>query len=186
MLLWLLPRLILEAALRASLRSPRILTTSQRDFAAKMSENVTARSSRELDLVDLYDRRGATPASHTGTTNTLNNDATTVALTSRTETTHTLDVEQNRPSNTRAQAPTTVMLTDQTNLLPFRKVMAVFAGLSLCMFVSTLDSVIVATALPTIGAFFSAGAVASWVPSAYLLTSTAFQPLCENLDCSPA
>lgn len=60
--------------------------------------------------------------------------------------------------------------------------MAVFAGLSLCMFVSTLDSVIVATALPTIGAFFNAGAVASWVPSAYLLTSTAFQPLCELFE----
>ncbi|EPS96601.1 hypothetical protein FOMPIDRAFT_1032316 [Fomitopsis schrenkii] len=60
--------------------------------------------------------------------------------------------------------------------------MAVFAGLSLCMFVSTLDSVIVATALPTIGEFFDAGAVASWVPSAYLLTSTAFQPLYGRLS----
>ena len=37
---------------------------------------------------------------------------------------------------------------------------------------------IVATALPTISAAFNAGSVVSWVPSAYLLTSTAFQPLC--------
>ncbi|KAF9221725.1 MFS general substrate transporter, partial [Gyrodon lividus] len=34
-----------------------------------------------------------------------------------------------------------------------------------------------ATALPTISATFDAGSVASWVPSAYMLTSTSFQPL---------
>ncbi|KAH7921437.1 MFS general substrate transporter [Leucogyrophana mollusca] len=70
-----------------------------------------------------------------------------------------------------------VNLTDQTNLLPFKKVVAVFFGLALCVVVSALDSVIVATALPTISASFNAGSVASWVPSAYLLTSTSFQPL---------
>lgn len=70
-----------------------------------------------------------------------------------------------------------IQLTDQTNLLPFKKIVAVFAGLSLCIVVSTLDSVITATALPTISAYFHAGSVISWVPSAYLLTSTAFQPL---------
>lgn len=72
-----------------------------------------------------------------------------------------------------------VALTDQTNLLPFRRVLAVFGGLSLCALVSCLDSTIVATALPSISAAFNAGSVSSWVPSAYLLTSTAFQPLCE-------
>ncbi|KAI0667093.1 MFS general substrate transporter [Trametes maxima] len=70
-----------------------------------------------------------------------------------------------------------VSLTDQTNLLPRRKVIAVFFGLSLCILVSCLDSTIVATALPTISAAFNAGSVVSWVPSAYFLTSTAFQPL---------
>ena len=73
----------------------------------------------------------------------------------------------------------TVSLTDQTNLLPRKKVMAVFFGLALCILVSCLDSTIVATALPTISAAFDAGSVVSWVPSAYFLTSTAFQPLCE-------
>ena len=73
----------------------------------------------------------------------------------------------------------TVSLTDQTNLLPRKKVMAVFFGLSLCILVSCLDSTIVATALPTISAAFNAGSVVSWVPSAYFLTSTAFQPLCK-------
>jgi MFS family permease len=70
-----------------------------------------------------------------------------------------------------------IKLTDQTNLLPFKKIVAVFLGLSLCIVVSNLDSVIVATALPTISSFFNAGSVSSWVPSAYLLTSTAFQPM---------
>ncbi|CDO72623.1 hypothetical protein BN946_scf184985.g42 [Trametes cinnabarina] len=70
-----------------------------------------------------------------------------------------------------------VSLTDQTNLLPRRKVVAVFFGLSLCILVSTLDATIVATALPTISAAFNAGSVVSWVPSSYFLTSTAFQPI---------
>lgn len=68
-------------------------------------------------------------------------------------------------------------LTDQTNLLPFKKVVSVFAGLAICIVVSILDSAITATALPTISAYFNAGSVASWLPSAYMLTSTSFQPL---------
>ncbi|KAF8440003.1 major facilitator superfamily-domain-containing protein [Boletus edulis BED1] len=70
-----------------------------------------------------------------------------------------------------------LQLTDQTNLLPFRKIIPVFAGLALCGTISALDSVIIATALPTISDSFNAGSIASWVPSAYMLTSTSFQPL---------
>jgi MFS family permease len=70
-----------------------------------------------------------------------------------------------------------VRLTDQTNLLPFKKVLVCFLGLSLCIIVSQLDSVTVATALSTISTTFNAGSVSSWVPSAYLLTSTSFLPL---------
>ncbi|KAJ7060937.1 MFS general substrate transporter [Mycena amicta] len=70
-----------------------------------------------------------------------------------------------------------VELTDQTNRLPFKKLLPIFLGLALCVVVSTLDSVIVATALPSISSAFNAGSVVSWVPSAYLLTSTCFQPL---------
>ena len=69
------------------------------------------------------------------------------------------------------------VLTDQTNLLPFGQIIIVFLGLALCIVVSTLDSVIVATSIPTISAVFHAGSVVSWVPSAYLLTSTSFLPL---------
>ncbi|KAH8110380.1 MFS general substrate transporter [Phellopilus nigrolimitatus] len=72
---------------------------------------------------------------------------------------------------------TELKLTDQTNLLPFRKVVSVFAGLAVCIVVSTLDMTLVATALPSIAASFHAGSVSSFIPSTYLLTSTAFQPL---------
>lgn len=55
--------------------------------------------------------------------------------------------------------------TDQSKLLPFRKVVIVFMGLSLCLLVSSLDSTMVATALPSISAYFNAGSVSAWVPS---------------------
>ncbi|PPQ65731.1 hypothetical protein CVT24_011764 [Panaeolus cyanescens] len=80
------------------------------------------------------------------------------------------------PSEARIEPPP-LQLTDQTNLLPFRKIVPCFFGLALCIVVSTLDSVVVATSLPTISVAFNAGSFVSWVPSAYLLTSTSFQPL---------
>lgn len=97
------------------------------------------------------------------------------ALPSRTTTLH------DEPTTFAKPRAETVSLTDQTNLLPRKQVMAVFFGLALCILVSCLDSTIVATALPTISAAFNAGSIVSWVPSAYFLTSTAFQPLCEYI-----
>ncbi|KAJ8490086.1 hypothetical protein ONZ45_g13337 [Pleurotus djamor] len=87
------------------------------------------------------------------------------------------DLASTSPSEEHVHRGHEVKLTDQTNLLPFKKVIAVFFGLALCIVVAALDSVIVATALPTISAAFNAGSVVSWVPSAYLLTATSFQPL---------
>ncbi|KAF7975435.1 hypothetical protein HWV62_9565 [Athelia sp. TMB] len=82
-----------------------------------------------------------------------------------------------------AQTPSKhLVLTDQTNLLPFRTIVTVFLGLASCVVVSSLDSVVVATALPTVSADFKAGSVISWVPSAYFLTSTAFQPMYGRLS----
>lgn len=125
-----------------------------------MLEETNALRARDLgDDVELDDGLTATPASHTKTTNTVEVD----------EAVH----------QSKAKSADVISLTDQTNLLPFKKIIAVFCGLSLCILVSTLDSTIVATALPTISDAFNAGSVVSWVPSAYLLTSTAFQPLCE-------
>ncbi len=98
-----------------------------------------------------------------------------------------LGVQEGFPSEAEANASKTtgsargskarVVLTDQTNLLPFNKIVLVFLSLGLCIVVSSLDSVVVATALPTISETFDAGAVISWVPASFLLTSTSFQPL---------
>lgn len=94
-----------------------------------------------------------------------------------TETTADSKAASVKPGISRTKVDPHAVLTDQTNLLPFKQVLFVFSGLALCILVSTLDSVIVATALPTVSAAFQAGSVSSWVPSAYLLTSTCFQPL---------
>lgn len=48
---------------------------------------------------------------------------------------HAYENESKTPSSLSA-----VQLTDQTNLLPFRQVVAVFMALSLCVVVSALDS----------------------------------------------
>ncbi|KAE9390296.1 MFS general substrate transporter [Gymnopus androsaceus JB14] len=66
---------------------------------------------------------------------------------------------------------------DQTNLLPVRQIITVFLALSLCALVTSLDSLIVSSSLATVSALFNAGAVSSWVPAAYLLSSTTTQPL---------
>ncbi len=50
-----------------------------------------------------------------------------------------------------------IQLTDQTNLLPFRKILTVFLGLSVCIVITTLDQTLVATALPSITSAFHAG-----------------------------
>lgn len=87
----------------------------------------------------------------------------------------TTRVADNVKTSVETSAP--LQLTDQTNLLPFRKILLVFAGLALCAVISALDSVIIATAMPTISNSFNAGSISSWVPSAYMLTSTSCQPL---------
>ncbi|KAF0461167.1 MFS general substrate transporter [Gigaspora margarita] len=52
----------------------------------------------------------------------------------------------------------------------------VFVGLSLAIFLASLDQTIIATALPAIALEFKALDQISWVGTAYLLTATAFQP----------
>ncbi|WVR05959.1 hypothetical protein IAU60_002986 [Kwoniella sp. DSM 27419] len=70
-----------------------------------------------------------------------------------------------------------VELQDQTNLLPVRQVITVFAGLTCALFCSLLDQTIVTTALPTLGKVFNRADISSWVGTAYLLTSTTAQPI---------
>ncbi|SCV67788.1 BQ2448_5399 [Microbotryum intermedium] len=68
-------------------------------------------------------------------------------------------------------------LQDQTNYLPVRQILVVFAAMQLAVLLSFLDQSMLSSALPTISAHFGAGRNSSWVASAYLLTSTAFQPI---------
>ncbi|KAF9063669.1 major facilitator superfamily domain-containing protein [Rhodocollybia butyracea] len=55
-------------------------------------------------------------------------------------------------------------------------------ALSLCNLVTTLDQVVVSASLSTVASAFNAGSVSAWVPAAYLMTSTAFQPLYGRLS----
>lgn len=65
--------------------------------------------------------------------------------------------------------------------LPRRRVVAVFVGLQIGMIISTLDSTIVATALPTIARDLGATSQRSWVITAYLLAQVAVMPLYGKL-----
>ena len=58
----------------------------------------------------------------------------------------------------------------------FRLALAV-AALCLSMFLASLDQTIVATTIPRIASDFNSLGQISWIGTAYLLTSTAFQPL---------
>ncbi|ORY34961.1 putative tetracycline efflux protein [Naematelia encephala] len=69
------------------------------------------------------------------------------------------------------------VLSDQTNLLPLKQLLVVCTGLACSLFCALLDQTIVSTALPTIGRVFNDASIAPWVGTAYLLTSTAFQPI---------
>ncbi|KAL7418197.1 major facilitator superfamily domain-containing protein [Mrakia frigida] len=70
-----------------------------------------------------------------------------------------------------------IVLQDQTNLLPVKQVIIIYSGLSLSLFCCLIDQTIVSTALPQIGVVFQSSSTSIWVANAYLLTSTAFQPL---------
>ena len=65
--------------------------------------------------------------------------------------------ESKKLTSERRKEEIALKLTDQTNLLPFRKVVSVFAGLAVCLLVSALDMTLIATALPSIATHFHAG-----------------------------
>ncbi|KAJ3859621.1 MFS general substrate transporter [Lentinula novae-zelandiae] len=96
---------------------------------------------------------------------------------------HTAEVAEvpNTNHNITSQ-PKEPQLTDQTRLLPPRQIIVVMFALSLCSLVTTLDQVVVSASLSTVAAAFNAGSVSAWIPAAYLMTSTAFQPLYGRLS----
>ncbi|KAK5630076.1 hypothetical protein RRF57_005791 [Xylaria bambusicola] len=88
--------------------------------------------------------------------------------------THSL---QHRSNAQNTPATTSDQLDDQTQRLPFPRLLAAYLCLCLCYFISYLDMASVTTALPTISSYFHAGTSITWVGAAYLLGQTSFQPL---------
>ncbi|KAJ4471420.1 major facilitator superfamily domain-containing protein [Lentinula aciculospora] len=86
------------------------------------------------------------------------------------------------PSTNVSLQPKEPQLTDQTRLLPHRQLLVVLFALSLCNLVTTVDQAVVSASLSTISSTFNAGSVSAWIPVAYLMTITAFQPLYGRLS----
>ncbi|KAG0054308.1 hypothetical protein BGZ83_011513 [Gryganskiella cystojenkinii] len=61
--------------------------------------------------------------------------------------------------------------------LPFREVMVIFTGLLFGVFLASLDQTVVSVCTTKIASEFDSLNEISWIGTAYLLTSTAFQPL---------
>lgn len=72
---------------------------------------------------------------------------------------------------------TSCELQDQSQRLPFVRLMVAYLCLCLAYFISYLDMNSVTTSLPTIAEALDAGPSVTWVGTAYLLGQTAFQPL---------
>lgn len=92
------------------------------------------------------------------------------------------DLEANSSSTRAAQAEVpsaNQQLQDfgpKTPLTPVRRV-CVFMGIFVTLFLAALDQTIVTTTLPSIAKEFNNFSDISWVGTAYLLTTTAVQPL---------
>ncbi|KAK2700396.1 hypothetical protein QWA68_001525 [Fusarium oxysporum] len=68
-------------------------------------------------------------------------------------------------------------LQDQSQRLPFFRLILAYLCLCFCYFISYLDMNSVATSLPTISEALGAGPTVTWVGTSYLLGQLSFQPL---------
>ncbi|GEM06681.1 MFS drug transporter [Rhodotorula toruloides] len=73
-------------------------------------------------------------------------------------------------------------LQDQTSYMPVKQILVVFASMQLAVLLAFLDQTIVSVALPYISAYFNAGRSSAFVTAAYLLTSSAMQPVWGRLS----
>ncbi|KAI8054244.1 major facilitator superfamily domain-containing protein [Syncephalis plumigaleata] len=88
-----------------------------------------------------------------------------------------VDMAEPMPAVVALERSTTANTIDQRRELPTRELYPVLIGLSLAVLLSALDQTIVATALPKIATELNGFEQVPWVGTAYLLTSTACQPL---------
>ncbi|OLN87473.1 putative transporter C3H1.06c 5 [Colletotrichum chlorophyti] len=68
-------------------------------------------------------------------------------------------------------------LHDQTDILPLKKLLVVFATLAVTLLVSFIDQNGISVTLPTIAADLNAGATISWAGTSSLIANTTFQML---------
>ncbi|KAI8632117.1 MFS general substrate transporter [Xylariaceae sp. FL1651] len=101
-----------------------------------------------------------------------------------------LDVEANSDSSGGSDAATVDDDDDDDDNKPStflvdthpRRFHVVFAGIMLTYFIANFDSTIMASSHPVITSYFHSSNSASWLTTAFLLTSTAFQPLVGRLS----
>ncbi|KAG0095721.1 hypothetical protein BGZ93_005536 [Podila epicladia] len=87
----------------------------------------------------------------------------------------TLEKPQDIENQNEMEGPTSS--SDPPHNLTRTKLILLFLGLALCVFLACLDVSIIATALPRIASDFSAQSQMSWVATAYLIAYNAFNPL---------
>lgn len=76
----------------------------------------------------------------------------------------------------------TPQLTDQTNILPRRQLIAVFLAMSVALFICMVDQNAISVALPTIGRDLNAMDTISWAGTSALIANTVFQVLYGRLS----
>lgn len=64
---------------------------------------------------------------------------------------------------------------------PPRQFALIMIALSLCVFLASLDQIIVSTSIPAITSEYNSLGDISWLGTAYLMTATSFQPLYGNV-----
>lgn len=74
------------------------------------------------------------------------------------------------------------VLHDQSSRLPTAKLLVIFLGLQLALFLSFLDSTSVSTAAPIIGRDLNASDSISWVGTSFLVANTSFQIVTSRLS----
>jgi len=77
-----------------------------------------------------------------------------------------------------------IQLQDQSATLPTTKLLLLFLGLQIALFLSFVDSTSVSTILPVIGNELDAAESITWAGTAFLVANTSFQIVTSRLsDC---
>jgi MFS family permease len=85
------------------------------------------------------------------------------------------------PENSPNPEATSTQLADQTQRLPFSRLIITYISLATCFFVSFMDVNAASTALPAIARALNASNTITWVGTAYLLAQCAFQVIYGRL-----